>query len=168
MASVTKFDKPDIFLTMTANPNWLERKGKFTKCVVCVLSKGLTTASTNPDRRKRLLQKKKKHIEQQQTQNSEVRIVAIEMEDESFTVYSILFLPSQEFGLGESDSENGDDRLEDLDESAKTVPLQLLKGKTNEKKKKKKRKTEASCEIRLKSPKTESKGKNGLTKKWNH
>ena len=38
------------------------------------------------------------------TQNSEVRIVAIKMEDESFTVYSIPSLPSQEFGLGESDS----------------------------------------------------------------
>ena len=50
------------------------------------------------------------------TQNSEVRIVAIEMEDQSFTVYSIPSLPSLEFGLGESDSENGDDRLEHLDE----------------------------------------------------
>ena len=89
------------------------------------------------------------------TQNSEVRLVAIEMEDQSFTVYSIPSLPSQEFGLGESDSENGDDRLEDLDESAKTVLLQLLN--------KSKRKRKASCEIRKKSLKNESKGK-----KWTH
>eukprot|EP00795_Rhopilema_esculentum_P005637 gene5637-10858_t len=45
---------------------WIEGKGSFTKCGVCVLLKELTTASTNPDRRKRLLQKKTKHIEQQQ------------------------------------------------------------------------------------------------------
>eukprot|EP00795_Rhopilema_esculentum_P008448 gene8448-14434_t len=44
------------------------RKGSFTKCGVCVLLKDLTTASTNPDRRKRLLQKKTKHIEQQQAE----------------------------------------------------------------------------------------------------
>ncbi|XP_065060379.1 uncharacterized protein LOC135687681 [Rhopilema esculentum] len=43
-------------------------KGSFTKCGVCVLLKDLTTASTNPDRRKRLVQKKTKHIEQQQSQ----------------------------------------------------------------------------------------------------
>ena len=89
------------------------------------------------------------------TQNSKVRIVAIEMENESSTVYSILSLPSQEFGLGESDSENGDDRLEDLDESAKTVLLQLLN--------KSKRKRKASCKIQEKSTKTESK-----VKKWTH
>ena len=71
------------------------------------------------------------------TQNREVRIVAIEMEDESFKVYSIPSLPSQEFSLGESDSENGDDRLEDLDESAKRNHQRLSR-----------------------------KGKNGLTKKY--
>eukprot|EP00795_Rhopilema_esculentum_P004025 gene4025-20194_t len=76
------------------------------------------------------------------------------MEDESFTVYSILSLPSQEISLGENDSENGNDRLEDLDERPKTVLLQLLN--------KSKQKTKASCEIWKKSPKTESKGKNGL------
>ena len=89
------------------------------------------------------------------TKNSEVRFVAIEMEDESFTVYSIPSLPLQEFGLGEGYSENSDDWLEDLDESLKTVLLQLLS--------KSKRKREASCEIRKKSPKTMSK-----EKKWTH
>ena len=44
-----------------------------------------------------------------------------------------------------------DDRLEDLDERAKTVLLQLLSNS--------KRKRKASCEIQKKSPKTESKEK---------